>query len=113
MVLEDWHWVDATSDAVLKQLAGLIVDYPLMIVLLCRPEYELNWAAPSQLTRIVLTPLSIADTGAMACTALKVGSMPEELKVLIHERTAGNPFFIEEVCHTLAAESIISVSSGK
>jgi class 3 adenylate cyclase/tetratricopeptide (TPR) repeat protein len=113
IVLEDWHWVDATSDAVLKRLVGLIADYPLMIVLLCRPEYELNWAAPSQLTRIVVKPLSIADTAAMACTALKVDSMPEELKGLIHERTVGNPLFIEEVCHTLVEEAIIRVNAGK
>jgi predicted ATPase len=113
IVLEDWHWVDATSDAVLKRLVGLMADYPLMIVLLCRPEYELDWAAPSQLTRIVVKPLSIADTTAMASTALKVDSMPEELKVLIHDRTAGNPLFIEEVCHTLLEEGIVRVNAGK
>ena len=113
IVLEDWHWVDATSDAVLKRLVGLIADYPLMLVLLCRPEYDLTWAAPSQLTRIVVKPLSIADTATMACTALKVDSMPEELKVLIHERTAGNPLFIEEVCHTLVEDAIIWVKDGK
>jgi predicted ATPase len=41
IVLEDWHWVDG-FDAVLQHLVELVPDYPLMIVLLCRPEYALD-----------------------------------------------------------------------
>jgi predicted ATPase len=98
VVLEDWHWVDATSDAVLKHLVGLVDQYPLMVVMLCRPGYDLSWAAPARFTRVVLAPLSIAETGSMACTALKVAAMPDALQALLHERTGGNPLFIEEVC---------------
>jgi predicted ATPase len=47
----------------------------------------------------------------MACAALRLDLMPDELKALIHERTGGNPLFIEEVCHMLVEEAIITISA--
>ena len=112
VILEDWHWADVTSDAVLKHLAGLVPQYPIMIVLLCRPEYDLKWAAAGQVTQVALKPLSVADTGALVCTALGVSTLPEALKTLIHQRTGGNPLFIEEVCHALVEERILTVQDN-
>ncbi len=113
LVLEDWHWVDPTSDAVLKRLVGLVDQYPLLLVVLFRPEYDLAWAAPARLTRLVLRPLSAAETSAMARTALNAADLPEAVHALVHERTGGNPLFIEEVCLTLLEEQILSVQEGR
>jgi predicted ATPase/class 3 adenylate cyclase len=113
LILEDWHWADPTSNAVLKRLVSLAGQYPLMIVVLSRPEYDFGWAAPTQLTRIVLRALGLADTRVMACAALHVDSLSDELGALMHERTAGNPLFIEEVCVGLLQEKRLTLTAGR
>jgi tetratricopeptide (TPR) repeat protein len=39
--------------------------------------------------------------------------LPEGLATLIHERTDGNPFFLEEVCHALTEEGIVRIENGQ
>ena len=46
-------------------------------------------------------------------SALGAKELPEGLTSLIQERTGGNPFFIEEVCHSLKAEGTVVVSEGR
>ena len=47
VLLEDWHWVDAASRQVLRQLLEMISAYPLAIVVTARPEADLDWRAPA------------------------------------------------------------------
>ncbi|MCH8882177.1 MAG: AAA family ATPase [SAR324 cluster bacterium] len=43
--LEDWHWADEASDAALKYLLGLIAPYPLLLIVIYRPQYTANWGS--------------------------------------------------------------------
>ena len=44
LILEDWHWADEASDSTLKHLVSLIASYPLMVVVIYRPEYSSSWS---------------------------------------------------------------------
>lgn len=112
VLLEDWHWADEASQAVLRQLAEVLSGYPLCVLVTARPGYGVDWETPDQVTRIALKPLGQGSTEVMVRAILGVQEVPDELVRLIHERTGGNPFFIEEVCHALLEEGSLTIDDG-
>ncbi len=113
LILEDWHWADEASDAALKRLAPLAAQYPLLVVILHRPEYISDFGGATYHTEITLPPLNAGNTAAIARSVWNVEHLPEGLTEVLHERTAGNPYFAEELCHTLAEEGVVTVTEGR
>ncbi len=109
LILEDWHWVDEASDSALRHIVSVIAPYSLMVVVIYRPEYVSNWENWSYHTPIVLKPLDSSQIDNIVKSVWKVEQIPEGLVSLIHGRTGGNPFFIEEICHTLVEEGTIQI----
>ncbi|MBA4156174.1 MAG: tetratricopeptide repeat protein [Gemmatimonadetes bacterium] len=112
VLLEDWHWADEASHAVLKQVAEVVSGYPLLVVVTSRPGYGVEWGSPSQHTPIPLRPLEPSSSVSVLKSFLHVESFPEELGTLLHERTGGNPFFLEEICQALLEEGAIQLSGS-
>ncbi|MCH8845032.1 MAG: AAA family ATPase, partial [SAR324 cluster bacterium] len=108
-ILEDWHWADEASDAVLKQLVPLVSNHPLMCVVIYRPEYRGDWPHLAHHKSIPLAPLEVQQTESIARSVLGTRALPDGLARLLHERTGGNPFFVEEVCRSLAEEGAVLV----
>ncbi|MFQ5684690.1 MAG: protein kinase, partial [Candidatus Binatia bacterium] len=111
--LEDWHWVDEASQNTLKQIAEMIADFPLLLVVTCRPEVVFDWGNPANHSQIQLAPLEASDSAGIIKSILGAESVPDELATLIHERTGGNPFFVEELSQTLQEGGAIKVEDRK
>jgi class 3 adenylate cyclase/tetratricopeptide (TPR) repeat protein len=109
LILEDWHWVDEASDSALRHIVSVIAPYSLMVVVIYRPEYVSNWENWSYHTPIVLKPLNSSQTNNIVKSVWKVEQISEGIIPLLHDRTGGNPFFIEEICHTLVEEGTIQI----
>jgi class 3 adenylate cyclase/pimeloyl-ACP methyl ester carboxylesterase len=109
LLLEDWQWADEASDAVLHYLIGVVASLPLLLLVTHRPEHEENWGHVSHHTRLGLNPLDEQESEAVIKAALKADLLPEGLPARVHERTAGNPFFIEEVCAALLEQGAVEV----
>jgi class 3 adenylate cyclase/tetratricopeptide (TPR) repeat protein len=102
LVLEDMHWVDDGSEAM---LAGLIEGFggtPTLVLVNYRPEYSPPWAEADGWTEVPLEPLTRAHTRELLRDLAGEDPSLDGLEEPIHERTAGNPFFIEEVIRELA-----------
>ncbi|HEV2149030.1 MAG TPA: protein kinase [Longimicrobiaceae bacterium] len=112
VLLEDWHWADEASHAVLRQVAEVMADSPLLVLVTLRPGYGMEWSSPGQHAPIALRPLDPASTESMLRSLLKAGRVPADLAALIHERTGGNPFFIEEICQALVEEGALRPGGG-
>ncbi|MFQ5853301.1 MAG: tetratricopeptide repeat protein, partial [Candidatus Binatia bacterium] len=113
MLLEDWQWADEATEEVLAQLVEMAPAYPLLVVVTYRPEYSQNWRNLPHHTSIHLGPLEASSSLAIIKSALGVKSLPEDLGKLVYERTGGNPFFLEEVCHTLLEQGTLKVEKRK
>ena len=109
IILEDWHWVDEASDSALKHIVGVIAAHSLMVVVIYRPEYTSNWRNWSYHTPIVLRSLNSQHSENINKSVWAVDQIPEGLTALIHDRTGGNPLFIEEICSVLAEEGTVQV----
>ncbi len=107
LILEDWHWADEASDSMLKHLVSMIAPYPMMVVVIYRPECTSSWSNWSYHTPIVLKPLNSQHIENITKAIWGVDYLPDGFASLIHEHTGGNPFFIEEVCTTLTEEGMV------
>jgi len=113
VLFEDWHWVDDASRDVLRQLSEILAAYPLLVVVSCRPDGSDAWGSADNRTVIHLGPLDRIASAAIMQSVLQASRVEPELARQIHERTGGNPFFLEEVCQTLIEDGTVTVSDGE
>lgn len=109
MILEDWHWSDEASQSALKNLIDVTASVPLVLVVTYRPVYPASWGHLSYHTPVILKPLDASNTENIIKSVTGATHLPERLGELIHERTNGNPLFIEEVCYSLIEEGVVVV----
>jgi tetratricopeptide (TPR) repeat protein/tRNA A-37 threonylcarbamoyl transferase component Bud32/class 3 adenylate cyclase len=113
LLLEDWHWADEASHGVLQQVAELASGFPLLVVVTSRPGVTHAWGHQGHLATVSLDPLDPGSSGSMLRSILGATTLPSGLVDLIHERTGGNPFFLEEITQTLLEEGRLAVRSGE
>ena len=112
MLLEDWHWADEASHGVLQQVAELVTGFPLLLVVTCRAGYSHSWGNPSHQLILSLDPLDAGSSGSMLRSILGAETVPEPLVEAIHQRSGGNPFFLEEIAQALLEEGGLGVEDG-
>jgi len=113
LVFEDWHWVDDVSDAALKHIIGLIAPHPLMVVVVYRSEYSANWGNWSHHTPIILNAINDQNCENIIKSIWNVEHLPNGIVPVIHERTGGNPFFVEELSSALIEEGTVQLKDQK
>ena len=64
-ILKDWQWADEASDLALNHLVGMVASYPLILIVLYRPEYKSDWGSSVIQTPLVLKPLGQQNSEAI------------------------------------------------
>jgi class 3 adenylate cyclase/tetratricopeptide (TPR) repeat protein len=112
VVIDDLQWIDDASAAVLGALVEAVADTRILVVANYRPEYEAAWTGREPHTQISLGPLNAGETDHLLTELLGHDGSLDGLAALIQARTAGNPFFVEEVVQALAEEGHLSGERG-
>jgi class 3 adenylate cyclase/predicted ATPase len=95
LVVEDLHWMDASSLEVLELLAAEINAATLLMVMLSRPEVQLSWAGQANAV-LSLPRLSPDLTRQLAELVAGDRRLPPELVEELRHKTDGVPLYIEE-----------------
>jgi class 3 adenylate cyclase len=111
-VIEDAHWIDEVSESMLADFFTVIPHTPSMVVITYRPEYEGALTRMHGAQTIALAPLSDSESSALVATLLGPDSSVGELGEAIVARTAGNPFFAQEMVRDLAERGVLRGRSG-
>jgi class 3 adenylate cyclase/tetratricopeptide (TPR) repeat protein len=111
-VIEDLHWMDEGSEAFLAEMVGAVEGTATLAVVNFRPEYEAAWADSPVYQRIALVPLGPDSTRQLLADLAGGDPSLDGLADLIHERTGGNPFFIEEVVRELVEAGNLEGARG-
>lgn len=111
VVLEDLHWSDPLSLAVLQLLAPELARSTILLVATFRddevgPEHPLTdvlLKIGREVTRLALSGWSAVDVDNYI-NLVTDAPVPGAMVVSVHTDTAGNPLFVSEVVRLLAAE---------
>jgi DNA-binding CsgD family transcriptional regulator len=115
LVVDDGHWADRPSLAVISYLARRVSDVPMLIVLAFRPDVP--GAASDLLTligdarstsSITLRPLTVAGSAELMRRSAPTAS--EVVCRRCHDAAHGNPWLVGELGHQIASQGLESVS---
>jgi len=122
LILEDAHWADSGTLALMLHLARNTRHKRLMIVAPYR-EVELDEARPFHevlldiqrerlAVRLKINRLTRSQTLNLLDVLFAEETMPDFLESIYRE-TEGNPFFIEEVCKAMLASGKLTFGDGR
>lgn len=97
LVVEDLHWIDATSEEFLATFVDSIAGLPILVFATYRPGYRAGWMDRSYVTQLTLSRLTLEDSRVMVESVLERIGAPSDLTRAIVESAEGNPFFLEEL----------------
>ena len=96
-IVEDLHWIDPSTLALL----GLVIDQgptaALCTVLTCRPTFQPPWRLRAHITPMVLDRLARPHSARMVEHVAGSTALPAAIVHQIVEHTDGVPLFIEEI----------------
>ena len=113
IVMEDLHWFDSASWALLVDIQQKV--RPLFLALNTRPLVD---PVPVQFKQILDTPgtrllrleaMMLDDVESLVCQRLGVKSVPPMMSRLIREKSEGHPFFAEELAYALRDSGILLI----
>jgi DNA-binding SARP family transcriptional activator len=122
LVLDDLHAADEPSLLLLQFLTRQLTDSRLLVVGAYR---DIDPTPARSLTSVLAELEREPVTRSLAITGLSRGDVDrfvelvsgeapsDELVTLVHEETAGNPFFIGEIVHLLAEEGRLGDETGR
>jgi hypothetical protein len=120
-IVEDLHWGDESTLALLIHLANRIAQLPVVIIATYRDGYTENNPALvrtlEELIRMGVRPLKLGglseDAVAQMLHGLSKRQAPESLVSLIFEESQGYPFFVEEVYRHLVENGKVFDETGQ
>jgi len=115
LILDDLHWVDPSS---LEALVAVARGTPRLLIVGGLRTPTLDEALERQLAslsaeRLRLEPLTRDALGSLIALKLETGGVPSTLTDFAYERTAGHPFFCEELVLSLRDTGAVTVRGGE
>jgi predicted ATPase len=112
LVVEDLHWSDPGTQAVLDHLVDGLAACRALLVVTHRPEYRHPWLAKSYFSQLRLEPLATQHADRLLRALLGEGEELTELRSQLVERTGGTPLFLEESVRALADTGALAGRPG-
>lgn len=110
LVVEDLHWIDAETQALLDGLVDSLPPARLLLLVNYRPGYQSTWTSKTYYTQLRLDTLPAETTTELLAVLIGADPSLEPLKQLLLRR--GNPFFLEEVVRTLVETKALVGEGG-
>jgi class 3 adenylate cyclase/tetratricopeptide (TPR) repeat protein len=112
LLLEDLHWIDAGSAPFVETLVDAVAGTRTLLLVTFRPEYQAGWMQNSHYLQLPLLPLGPEASSELLRELLGADPSVAEVVERVRERTAGNPFFAEEIVQALAEAGSLDGSRG-
>ena len=112
VVVEDLHWIDHQTRAVLEGLTAELSGARLLLLVSYRPEFvpESGSAVARGPTRV--GPLAEDEAGQLVRLLLGNDPLLGPLEAALVARAGGNPFFLEESVRALAEADVLVGEAG-
>ena len=97
VVLDDLHWADPASLAVVEELLTVLPELRVALLATYRSGWSHGWEGRSAYEQLNLRALRPDEARAMAADLTPGTRLPTSLTERVLERSAGNPLFLEEL----------------
>lgn len=117
LLMEDIQWLDADSMELLQLLTRNVADFPLAVI--CTARYgddggHVELKADPDVPRHTMELQPLEDRGVRALGRQLLGAgISSELSAFVLEKTAGNPFFIEQLLLDLRERGVLKRRPGE
>ncbi|HUR75874.1 MAG TPA: AAA family ATPase [Sporichthya sp.] len=118
LVLEDLHWADPETLAIVEYLAANLDAEPVVCLATLRSEASpalglvRNLAGGRAATVVELKRLEVAEVNAIACACLSTPELPEQVADLLAAHADGLPFFVEELLASVVGSGALVRGDG-
>jgi tetratricopeptide (TPR) repeat protein len=112
VVFEDLHWIDSETQAVLDTLVESLPSHRVLLLVSYRSEHQHSWGGKSYYAQLRIGPLSPENAHALLDRLVGREEATAALKRVLIERTAGNPFFLEESVRALVETGVLAGDRG-
>jgi predicted ATPase/class 3 adenylate cyclase len=107
LLVEDLHWLDSETLAWLTLFSDRVASARLLLLVNYRPEFQHPWGSKTYYSQLRLDPLGPEEARALLTALLGDSSALQPLTPWILAKTAGNPFFMEEIVQTLVDQGVL------
>jgi class 3 adenylate cyclase/tetratricopeptide (TPR) repeat protein len=97
LIVEDAHWIDATTLEMLTRIADSIGQARLLVLVTARPDFAPPWLARPHATLLTLGRLSRAECAQLIAGVTASNDLSAETVATIVAKTDGVPLFVEEL----------------
>ena len=116
LVLEDAHWLDSASWALVARTSQYLPNALILLTFrpqdAAPPEDALRVLDAATTTRVRLELLSAEAIRTIVCHRLGVSSVPEKIVELITRKAEGHPFFGEQLAYALRDAGTLRIADG-
>ncbi|MDQ7779804.1 MAG: adenylate/guanylate cyclase domain-containing protein, partial [Planctomycetota bacterium] len=115
--IEDMHWADEETAALLVHLLERLVDLPVFFLISARDEIERRPFGERLMSRADITRVRLKELGkdriAELLERLMGAPVEDSLLADLIGRTAGNPYFVEEIARYIMEKGLAAQEDGK
>ena len=101
VVLEDAHWIDATTLEMMTRLADSITRARLLVVVSARPDFTPPWLSRPHATLITLGRLGRTECMQVVASVAAAHGLAGDTIAAIVAKTDGVPLFVEELTRSV------------
>jgi adenylate cyclase len=112
ILIDDLHWIDLASDALLGRLIDAVGGTRTLVLLNFRPEYQGEWVWRPDYHRVALRPLGHEAIEELLTALLGTDPSLAAVRARVGERAGGNPFFAEELVQSLVESGQLAGTPG-
>jgi class 3 adenylate cyclase/pimeloyl-ACP methyl ester carboxylesterase len=112
LVLEDLHWIDGETQALLDSLVESMSTCRILLLVNYRSEYRHGWGSRAHYTQLRIDPLEAAGAEELLSALLGDAQGLVELRRRLLAASEGNPLFLEESVRNLVDAGVLAGERG-
>jgi class 3 adenylate cyclase len=107
LIIEDLHWLDASTLEFLNLVVEQAATAPLFVLLTCRPTFHPPWPLHAHVTHLPLGRLPRHQASRLIAQVAGGKAVPAEVERQLLTRTGGVPLFVEELTKMVLESGIL------
>ncbi|QFU77157.1 adenylate/guanylate cyclase domain-containing protein [Halioglobus maricola] len=97
VIMEDLHWLDASSLDFIEQLTFVIDRLPVLILATARPEFSAPWQSAAHAHSLIINRLTEVAARDIMSQVSGGKDLPEEISAHILSKAEGVPLYVQEL----------------